>query len=132
MEEARQFLGKDQIKAASKTEITPFEVPELGGWVALRPIPLRDQMRLNEIKDQFLRVIHFIRAGLADPETGQALYEDEGEFMEILDNWPPAVLMKIGKKLHELSGTTPEAVENLEGNSEPTPTDGSLSTSLAS
>jgi hypothetical protein len=134
MQEATQvkYLGRDALKQASKPELTPFEVPELGGWLALRPIPLRDQMRLNEIQDPFLRVVHFVRAGIADPETGGPLYADEDEFLEVLDSWSPAVLMGIGQKLHELSGTTPEAVEKLEGNSVPTLTDGSLSTSLGS
>lgn len=130
----RVFLDRSAILDAADLGVEEVYVPEWGGWVRVRGMTgaERDQFEA-EIVQQRGRSrapnLQNIRAKLVARCTvdgaGARVFSDAD--IEALGRKSAAALDRVFEVAQRLSGVTREAVEELAGNSETEPSDGSTS-----
>lgn len=126
------ILTKEQIMAAVDLEVEEVEVPQWGGSVLVKPLTARQRGLLtSQIVDQRkdgrrlkLEEIQIRTCALAlvDPE-GRRLFDDAS--MRDLARKSSAALQIVFEAAQRLSGLSDEEVEELQGNSDETPSEDS-------
>lgn len=133
------ILGRQQIDAVSDLRTKDVEVPEWGGTVRLRELSSKERSLIEattigakgqsvEVRIEAFKTLRerMVVAALID-EDGNRLYKDnEAGF---LGQKSGQVVERLFQTVQELSGMTPAAVKDAEGNSGGTPTDSSGSAS---
>jgi len=119
-----QILGNGELNLKT----VDVEIPEWGGVVRLREMRGRERMEYEEFVSQegvgSADVITKLIVLTAVDEKGTRIFTDEDA--ERLKNLGTSVLLKIFNAARELNMLTEEAVEKLEKNSEPEPSEDSV------
>lgn len=130
------FLGRDAILKADDRPVEIMDIPEWGGKIRLRGLT-------GQGRDEYEASTVIIRDGRAWPDTENAraklvarcIVGDDGEPMfsqqdvHQLGLLGAAALDRVWDRCLKLSGLSDEDVQELEGNSDAAPKDGSISIS---
>ena len=126
------ILTKEQIMAAVDLEVEEVEVPQWGGSVLVKPLTARQRGLLtSQIVDQRkdgrrlkLEEIQIRTCALAlVDQEGRRLFDDAS--MRDLARKSSAALQIVFEAAQRLSGLSDEEVEELQGNSDETPSEDS-------
>lgn len=136
------LIGRQQILDVVDLKTEDVDVPEWGGTVRLRELSSKQRSLIEattigakgqslEIRIEAFKVLRekTVVSALID-QDGKRLFEDK-EFAQ-LGLKSGQVIERLFQKVQELSGMTPAAAKDAEGNSAGTPTDSSGSDSQSS